>query len=186
MLLVVITLSLSLSAGCSGLLGGPYDQANEYVTEANQAIDEHNRLFEEARGTYKEAKGAIESGEATSQETTSQEADRITQAKETMQEARGQLEGARAPLSEVQNLDVDSQIKEYAVLLLEAIHAQIAAESREIRFYELLEKDPTLADNRQEAEQTLTEVDDGYKEAENAYNRAQELADANPDLLKES
>jgi hypothetical protein len=181
MLLVVITLSLSLSAGCSGLLGGPYDQANEYVTQANQAIDEHNRLFEEARGTYKEAKEAIESGKDTSQEV-----DRITQAKETMQAARSGLEGARVPLSAVQNLDVDSQIKEYAVLLLEAINAQIAAESREIRFYELLEKDPTLADNRQEAEQTLTEVGDGYKEAENAYDRAQELADANPDLLKES
>lgn len=181
MLLVVITLSLPLSAGCSGVLGSPYDQANEYVAEANAAIEEHNRLFEEARGTYEEAKEAIESGEANSQEL-----NRITQAKETMQEARGELEGTRRPLTAVQDLEVETQIKEYAVLLSEAIDAQIAGESREIRFYEILEQDPTLADNRQEAEETLTEVDDGYEEAKNAYDRAQELADANPELLRES
>jgi hypothetical protein len=181
LVLVVTTLSLSLSAGCSGTFGSPYDQANGYVTEANEAIDEHNRLFEEARGTYEAAKEAVESGEDTSQAV-----DGITEARETIQEARGELERAREPLTEIQDLDVETQIKEYAVLLSEAIDAQIAAENREMRFYEILEQDPTLTDNRAEAEETLTEVGDGYEEAQNSYNQAQELANANPDLLKES
>jgi hypothetical protein len=182
---VVITLSLALSAGCSGVLGTPYDRANGYVADANEAIDEHNRLFEEARATYEGAKDSVETGETTTQEATSQEIGRFTQARTTMQEARDTLEEAREPLSEVQDLEVEAEIQEYAGLLSEAIDAQLAAENREINFYEILEQDPTLADNRQEAEDLLTEVDDGYAEAEDAYNRAQELADANPELLPE-
>ena len=182
LVLVVTTIAVSLAAGCSGALGTPHDQANGYITEANKAIDEHNRLFEEARGSYEEAKEAVESGEDTSQE----EVDGLTQARESLQEARDELEGAREPLTEIQDLDVESQIKEYATLLSEAIDAQIAAENREMSFYEILEQDPTLSDSRDEAEETLTEVGDGYQEAENSYNQAQELADANPELLKES
>jgi hypothetical protein len=102
-----------------------------------------------------------------------------------MQEARDTLEEARDPLSEVQNLEVEAEVQDYAGLLSEAIEAQLAAESREIDFYEILEQDPTLADNRAEAEDTLTEVDDGYQEAEDAYARAQEIAAANPELLPE-
>lgn len=182
LVLVVTTLSVYLAVGCSGALGTPHDQANGYITEANEAIDEHNRLFEEARGSYEEAKKAVESGEDTSQE----EVDGLTQARESLQEARDELEGAREPLTEIQDLDVESQIKEYATLLSEAIDAQIAAENREMRFYQILEQDPTLSDSRDEAEETLTEVGDGYQEAEDSYNQAQELADANPELLKES
>lgn len=63
--------------------------------------------------------------------------------------------------------------------------AQIAAEIREIDFYELLEQDPALEDSREEAESILSEVDEGYEEAEEAYGRAQEIA-ANPALLGES
>ena len=182
---IVITLSLSLSAGCSGLLGGPYERANGYVAEANEAIEEHNQLFEDARGTYEEARESVEAGEVTSQETTSQEADRITQARETMQEARDTLEEAREPLSEVQDLEVEAEILEYTGLLSEAVDAQLAAESEEIRFYEILEEDPTLAENREEAEEILAGVGEGYEEAEDAYDRAQEVADANPELLPE-
>ena len=145
---VVITLSLALSAGCSGISGDPYDQANGYVADANEAIEEHNQLFEEARGTYEEARESVEAGETTSAEATTQEVERITQAREGMEEARDTLEEAREPLSEVQDLEVEAQIQEYAGLLSEAIDAQLAAESREIDFYELLEQDPTLADNR--------------------------------------
>ncbi len=188
-LLVVITLSLSLAAGCSGLSGDPYEQANDYVAEANEAIEEHNRLFEEARGTYEEAKAAVESGgsssESSSEKTTVQEEDieEIVQARETMQEARDTLDGAREPLSEVQDLDVEEEITQYAVLLAEGVDAQIAAEYREISFYETLEQDPTLEDTREDAEEILTEVGDGYEEAQNSYDRARELAEANPNLL---
>ena len=187
--LVVITLSPGLAAGCSSLSGDPYEQANGYVAEANEAIEEHNRLFEEARGAYEEARETVEAGESTSGDgsgtTTGQEVEEIVQARETMQEARDTLEEAREPLSEVQDLDVEEQITEYASLLSESVDAQITAENREIEFYELLEQDPTLADDREEAEELLTEVGDGYEEASNAYDRAQELAAANPELLQE-
>jgi hypothetical protein len=189
-LLIVITLSSFLAAGCSGLFGDPYDQANYYVDEANKAIEEHNRLFEEARGTYEKAKESVESTEASSKgnsrETTVQQAENITQARETMEGARDALDEAREPLSEVQDLDVEEEIIQYSMLLSESVNAQIRAENREIDFYALLEEDPTLSDDRKEAEDRLTEVGDGYKEADDDYNRAQDLAAANPDLLQES
>jgi len=182
-------LSLSFAAGCSGLSGDPYEQANDHVAEANEAIEEHNRLFEEARGTYEGAKEAVESGGSSSEddaeETTVQEEDieEIVQARETMQEARDTLDGSREPLSEVQDLNVEEEITQYAVLLAEGVDAQIAAENREITFYETLEQDPTLEDNREDAEEILTEIGDGYEEAQNSYDRARELAEANPELL---
>jgi tetratricopeptide (TPR) repeat protein len=180
--LVVITVSLLLlSAGCAGFLGGPYDQANELVDDANEAIEEHNRLFEEARFAYEGAREAVEAGEDASEE-----AERIARARETMQEARDALEEAREPLSEVQELDVEPEIGEYARSLSEAVDAQLSAEDREIDFYELLEQDPTLEDSREEAEGILSEMDEGYDEAEEAYGRAQEIAAANPALLRES
>lgn len=181
-LTVVITLSLALLAGCSGI-GDPYEQANEHVADANEAIEEHNQLFEEARGTYEEAKESVEAGDTNSGEATAQEVERLAQAREDMQEARDTLGEAREQLSEVQDLEVEAEIQEYANLLSEAIDAQLAGEGGEIGFYELLERDPTLADNREQAEETLTEIGDRYEEAENAYDRARELADANPELL---
>jgi hypothetical protein len=102
-----------------------------------------------------------------------------------MQEARDTLEEAREQLSEVQDLEVAPEVQEYAVLLSEAINAQLAGEGGELSFYELVERDPTLADNRERAEDILTDVGDRYDEARNAYDRARELADANPDLLPE-
>ena len=179
-LFVVITLSLPPSAGCAGLLGGPYYQANSLVDEANEAIEEHNRLFEETRFAYEGAREAVEAGDDASEE-----AERIARARETMQEARDALERAREPLSEVQELDVEPEIGEYARSLSEAVDVQLSAEDREIDFYELLEQDPTLEDSRAEAEDILSEVDDGYEEAEEAYERAQEIATANPELLRE-
>ena len=180
-LFVALTLSLPLLVGCSGYFGSPREQANDYVGEANQAINEHNRLFEEARGTYTEAKEAVEAGGDVSEGE-----ERITQTRKTMQEARGRLEEAREPLSELYDLDANPEIKEYAGLLLNAVDTQLAAEAREIEFYEILEQDPVLSENREEALDILSEVDDGYEEAEDAYGRAQKLADANPELLKES
>ena len=179
----MITLSLALLAGCSGLFGDPYDRANGHIAEANEAIEEHNQRFEEARDAYDEAKESVESGEASSEQATAQEEERIAQARENMQEARDTLEEAREQLSEVQDLEVAPEVQEYAVLLSEAIDAQLAGEGGEIGFYELLERDPTLADNREQAEEMLTEVGDRYEEANSAYDRARELADANPELL---
>jgi hypothetical protein len=184
-LTVVIALSLALSGGCSSVFGGPYDQANGHVADANEAIEEHNQLFEEARGAYEEAKESVEAGETTSGEATAQEVERMAQAREDMQDARNTLEEARKQLSEVQDLEVEAEIQEYAVLLSEAIDAQLAGEGGEIGYYELLERDPTLADNREKAEEMLTEIGDRYEEAGNAYDRARELADANPELLPE-
>ena len=181
----MITLSLALLAGCSGLFGDPYDRANGHIADANEAIEEHNQRFEEARDAYDEAKESVESGEASSEQATAQEEERIAQARENMQEARDTLEEAREQLSEVQDLEVATEVQEYAVLLLEAIDAQLAGEGGELSFYELVERDPTLADNRERAEDILTDVGDRYDEARNAYDRARELADANPDLLPE-
>ncbi len=175
-----VLLVITLSVGCSGLLEDPYERANDSLAEATEAIDEHNRLFEEARGTYEEVKESVEAGEDASEET-----ERISQARETMQEARDSLKDARGPLLEVQDLDVEDEIKEYAALLSEAVDAQLAGEGSELGFYEILERDPTLSENREEAQDILAKAEDGYEEARDAYSRAQELAEANPELLKE-
>jgi hypothetical protein len=181
-LFVVIALSLPLFAGCSSLGGGDASkQANDYVTEVNDDIDEHNRLFEEARATYTEAKEAVENADDPSGE-----AERFTQTRETMEEAQARLQEARGPLAEIRNLNTDTEIKEYAGILSEAVDTQIAAESREINFYQILEEDPTLEDNREEALGILEQVGDFYQRAEEDYQRAQELADANPELIRES
>jgi len=177
---VVITLSLAPLAGCSGVFDDPYGQANEHIADANEAIEEHNQRFEEARSAYKEAKESVESGEAGAQEE-----ERMAQARENMQEARDTLGEAREQLSEVQSLEVAAEVQEYADLLSEAIDAQLAGEGGELGFYELLERDPTLEDNREQAEEILAEVDVRYEEARDAYDRARELADANPELLPE-
>jgi len=180
-LFVVIAFSVSLLAGCSGLSGNQREQANNYVADANRAIEEHNRLFEEARGTYTKVKEVVEAGG-----TASKEAGRATQTRETMQEARGQLEEAREPLSTIQDLSVDPELKEYARLLSDALDAQLAAEAKEIEFYEILEQDPALSENRNEAQDILANVGDRYEKAKDAYGHAQERADANPELLKKS
>ena len=182
-LTVVITLSLALLTGCSGVLGDPYSQANGHITDANEAIEEHNQRFEEARSAYEEAKESVESGDASSEEATVQAEERMAQAQENMQEARDTLGEAREQLSEIQDLEVATEVQEYAALLSEAIEAQLAGEGGEIGFYELVERDPTLADNREQAEEMLTDVGDRYEEARSAYDRARELADANPELL---
>lgn len=185
--IVVITLALLLAAGCSG----SREQADSSIAEANEAIAEHNQLFEEARGTYEEAKETIEAGggdysESTSGTDNAQEVEQIGQARETMQEARERLKDARGPLAEVQDLDVEQEIVDYTALLSEAVEAQISAEEREIAYYELLERDPTLSENREEALSLLSEAGGGYAEARDAYDRAQEVADANPEILPES
>lgn len=179
-LLVVISLSaVLLLGGCSALTGNPREQANEAIAEANERIAEHNDLFEQARSTYADVKESVEAGDDPSQER-----DRITEAKETLQDARGNLEEARDSLETVQDLDVDQEIKEYARLLTQAMDAQLSAEAREIEFYEILELDPALENNRDRALDLLSEVGAGYEEAEEAYAEAREFADSRPNLIE--
>jgi hypothetical protein len=54
-------------------------------------------------------------------------------------------------------------VKRYASTLSDAMEAQISAEDREIEFYTLLEEDPALENNREEAENLLEQVGDDYE-----------------------
>ena len=177
---VVILLSTLLLAGCAGLFGeSPDERADGAIVEANGAISEHNRLFDEARATYASVKDEIEAGNDPSAQQ-----DRITEARDTMERARSKLQEADASLTDVADLDVDPTVKRYASLLSGAIEAQISAEDREIEFYTLLQKDPALKNNRQEALDLLEQVGNDYERAEQAYDEARNLADENPNLIE--
>ena len=178
--LIVILLSSFLLTGCSGLFGNnPQEQANEALAESNRAVTEHDRLFRESRDTYTQARDTIESGEDPGSQ-----AQEITSARETLQEARNDLEDAREPLTRVQDLeDVDPAVQEYAGKLSEAMDHQLTAEAREIDFYELLEEDPALEENREQALDILSEVDQQYAAAEDSYQQAGKLADDNPEVI---
>ena len=177
---VVILLSTLLLAGCSGVFGeSPGEQADQAINEANGAIDEHNRLFDQARATYDDVKQQIEAGDDPSAQQ-----DRITQARDDMEQARSRLQDARDSLDGVNDLDVDPAVKRYASTLSDAMNAQISAEDREIEFYALLEEDPALENNREEAENLLEQVGNDYERAEQAYAEARDLADENPELIE--
>jgi hypothetical protein len=178
-LLVVISLAALLLGGCAGIFETPREQANAAIAEANKSIAKHNQLFEKARNIYSDAKQKIESGEDPSKEK-----GQITEAKNTMQAARGDLSDARDSLGTVQNLDVDQTIKTYAGKLSQAMDAQLAAEAKEIEFYDLLEEDPALENNRERALDLLSEVGAGYEKAEKAYQEAQDLANSNPNVIE--
>ncbi|HKH10556.1 MAG TPA: hypothetical protein VKA73_05360 [Rubrobacter sp.] len=179
---VVILLSSLLLAGCSGVFGeSPGEKADKAINEANGAIAEHNRLFDQARATYTDVKQEIEAGNDPSAQQ-----DRITEAKDRMEEARSKLQDARGSLEGVNDLDVDPTVKRYAGALSDAMAAQISAENREIEFYALLEDDPALENNRDEAENLLQQVGDDYDRAEQSYDEARDLADENPDLIEKT
>ena len=177
---VVILLSTILLSGCSALFGeSPGEQADAAIEEANAAIEEHNRSFGEARDTYASVKSEIEAGNDPSAQQ-----DRVTEARDAMQQARSRLQEANTSLGEVNDLDVDPQVKRYASTLSDAMEAQISAEDREIEFYTLLQEDPALENNRQEALDLLEQVGNDYERAEQAYAQARQLADENPNLIE--
>jgi predicted S18 family serine protease len=178
-LFVVISLSALLLSGCSAFSADPRERADDAITEANRSVKEHNRLFEQARNTYTDVKEKVESGEDPSKEK-----ERITEAKNTLEEARNNLDDARDSLGTVRTLDVDPAIKEYANLLSKAMDAQLGAEAKEVEFYDLLEEDPALENNRERALDLLSEVGSGYAKAEKAYTEAQEFANANPNVIE--
>jgi DNA repair exonuclease SbcCD ATPase subunit len=178
-LFVMISLSALLLGGCGGLFQEPREQANEAIAEANKSIAEHNKLFEQARETYADVKEKIESGDDPSPLR-----DRITEAKNTLEEARANLDSARESLGTVQDLDVNQTIKDYTGLLSEAMDAQLAAEAKEVAFYDLLEEDPALENNREKALDLLSEIGAGYEKAEKAYREAQDFADSHPNLIE--
>lgn len=178
-LVVAIPLLILLLGGCGGSFEDPREQANRAIEEANASIAEHNRHFERARDTYATVKESIEEGKDPSGQK-----EQISEAKRALQQARNSLEEARGSLAEVQDLEVDGEIKHYARLLSEAMKAQLEAERKEIRFYEILQDDPALEERRQEALDLLDEVGEGYERAEEAYGEARKLADSNPDLIE--
>jgi DNA repair exonuclease SbcCD ATPase subunit len=180
--IVVILLSVILLSGCSGIFGSsPREQADEAISNANESISEHNKLFDQARSTYSDVKENIEAGDDPSKEM-----DNITSAKNDLQEARTHLQDAKGSLETVDDLDVDPAVKEYAVLLSQAMQDQLDAEAKEIEFYGILEKDPALENNREEALDLLSEVGDGYQKAEKTYTKAQNLADEHPKLIEDA
>jgi tetratricopeptide (TPR) repeat protein len=177
---VVILLSTLLCAGCSNVFGeNPGEQADQAIVQANRDIAEHNRLFDQARATYADVKSEIEAGNDPSAQQ-----DRITEARERMEEASARLQEARSSLEGVDDLDVDPAVKRYANTLSDAMEAQISAEQSEIEFYTILEEDPSLENNREEAENLLEQVGNDYEEAEQAYAEARRLADENPELIE--
>ena len=177
---VVILLSAFVLAGCSAVFGeDPREQADQAISNANESISRHNALFDDARSTYADVKQKIESGNDPSKEK-----DNIAEAKNTLEKARKHLQDARESLGTVADLNVDPSVKEYASLLSEAMDAQLAAEAKEIEFYGILEEDPALQNNREEALDLLSEVGEGYQKAEKIYDEAKNVANANPKLIQ--
>ncbi len=179
-LIVVILLSGFVLAGCSGIFGDtPREQADQAISDANKSIAEHNELFDKARSNYAAVKQKIEDGDDPSKEK-----DDITEAKNNLEEARRRLQDARGSLETVNGLDVDPAVKKYAGLLSEAMQDQLGAEAKEVQFYDILEQDPALEDDREKALDLLSEVEDGYQKAEKTYGEAQDLADSHPKLIE--
>lgn len=163
-------------AGC----GGPHARAGDALQATSEAVAEHNRLYREARESYDGARQALEAGEDPEEQV-----EDIRSARETLLDARGNLEEARESLSGVRELEVEREVKAYASLLSEAMDAQLEAEASEARFYEVLAQDPILERDRERALDILSQAGDAYERAEDAYGQAQELAEANPELLHE-
>ena len=176
----LILLSAIVLAGCSGIFGStPREQADEAISNANNSISEHNKLFDKARSTYDNVKQEIEAGDDPSKEK-----DNVTEAKNDLEEARKHLQDAKGSLETVDDLDVDPAVKKYASLLSEAMQDQLDAEAKEVEFYGILEEDPALENNREKALDLLSEVGAGYKRAEKTYDKAQDFANAHPNLIE--
>ncbi len=178
-LAVVIALAaLVLISGCSSNPENPRKKANEAVAQANESVAKHNKLFEQSRSTYDQAKTALESGKDPS----GQKA-KITEAKNTLDKAGNNLRDARESLKKIQSMDVNKAVKKYTSLLSSAMGDQISAEDKEAEFYGILEKDPTLKDNRKKAETLLSEVSKSYGKSREAYKKARDFAKSNPNVL---
>ena len=186
-LIVVITLSTLLLGGCSGFLGEtPKEQANADISAANKSVAQHNELFQQTRNTYQDVKKKIESsGGEGGKDAFQKEKDRIAEARSNLEEARGNLEDARSSLEGVQGIDkLDPTVKKYSRTLSKAMDAQVQAETEEIKFYDLLQEDPILENNRDKAQKLLSDAGDDYQQAESSYEEARGMANSNPKVLK--
>lgn len=177
--IVVIIFAALLTFACSSNSDNPREKANQAVAKANQQIAEHNKLFNQSRDTYTQVKDKLESGDDPEKQK-----EQITEASDTLKEARGHLQDARDSLNGVANLkDLDPAVKRYVRLLSQAMDAQLSAEAKELEFYDVLENDPALEGNREKALDLLSEVDEDYKQAENAYAQARDLASSNSSVI---
>ncbi|MGI9049983.1 MAG: hypothetical protein ACR2GU_11550 [Rubrobacteraceae bacterium] len=167
-----------LISGCSSNSESPREKANEAVAKANDSIAKHNKLFEQSRNTYNDVKTKLESGKDPSDQKKN-----IAEAKNTLEKARSNLKDARKSLKSVQNMNVDKAIKKYTSLLSTAMDAQTSAEGKEIQFYSILEKDPTLKDNRKKAEGLLSEISKDYKKSRESYKKVLDFAKSNPNVI---
>jgi rubrerythrin len=183
---VFILVSILLLAGCSSGQQGnqttPNERANAIIKEANGKISDHNRLFQKARNSYAATKEAIESkgGEP------SQQKEKISGIIDTMRGARQNLNDAQSSLQRIQGLDVSRPVSRYARALSEGINAQLAAEKKEIQFYEILREDPAIADNRERAQKALDGAQQDYEKAQEGSNRATKIAEQNPQITSAS
>lgn len=176
---VVIIFAALLTFACSSNSDNPREKANQAVAKANQQIAEHNKLFNQSRDTYTEVKNKLEAGDDPAKQKS-----QITQASDTLKKARSHLQDARNSLNGVANLKgLDPTVKKYVRLLSQAMDAQLSAESKELDFYGVLEKDPALEKNREKALNLLSEVDSNYKQAENAYAQARDVANSNSSVI---
>lgn len=175
---VAVIFATLLAFGCSSISGDSREKANQAVTDANEAISEHNQLFNQSRDTYADVKKELESGGEPSGQK-----ERIAETRGTLEEARSNLESARASLSGVRDLEVDPAVKGYARTLSAAMDAQLAAEAAEIEFYNTLEDDPALENDREKALDLLSRADEGYRKAEDSYAQARKVASRNPELI---
>ena len=177
--IVVVIFAVLLAFSCSSNSDNSREKANRAVQKANQQIAEHNRLFNQSRDTYTQVKDKLESGGDPKKQK-----EQIAKASDTLKEARGHLQDARDSLNDVANLKgLDPTVKKYVRLLSQAMDAQLSAEAKELEFYDILKKDPALEKNREKALDLLSEVDDNYKQAENAYAQARELASSNSSVI---
>ena len=154
-------------------------KANDAMNEANAKIETHNQLIEQAHRQYGEVEKKIGAGEISSTEARA----RVQEIQAKVQEARRKLAGARDSLGRVQSLDVAPPVKRYARLLSKATGIQLDAEAKEIAYYGILEKDPTLSKNRKQAKDLLSSANQGYAQAGKLYGRARKLAASNPKLI---
>jgi outer membrane murein-binding lipoprotein Lpp len=100
-------------------------------------------------------------------------------ARSTYADVKQKIESGEDPSKEKDNIAEAKNTLEEARTYL-----QDAAEAKEIEFYGILEEDPALQENREEALDLLSEVGEGYQKAKKIYDEAHDVANAHPRLIQ--